>query len=167
MQNKVMSLKDRGLTEDILSKLVIEYDESSQSSMLGTVYMSKRRLLVIQSKIWNDKPHLDFRIWYKDEDEYFKPSRKGFMIGMSHTKGDGVEVFPLRDFINIFKGIFTLPNEKEADGLADESCDLTTKMLEGIVSRGARLTKPQINKTSKRAINQFIHNPLDNEFVAP
>ena len=167
MKNKVMSLKDRGLTEDILSKLVIEYDESSQSSMLGTVYMSKRRLLVIQSKIWNDKPNLDFRIWYKDEDDYFKPSRKGFMIALSHTKGDGVEVFPLRDFVNIFKGILTLPNEKEANGIANESCNLTTKMLEGIVSRGACLTKPQIDKTSKRAINQFIYNPLDTEFIAP
>ena len=40
-------------------------------------------------------------------------------------------------------------------------------MLEGIVSRGARLTKPQIDKTSKRAINQFIYNPLSTEFVAP
>ena len=71
MKNKSLSLKDRGLTEDILSKLVIEYDESSQSSILGTVYMSKKRLLVIQSKIWNDKPNFDFRIWYKDEDGYW------------------------------------------------------------------------------------------------
>jgi len=167
MKNKVMSLKDRGLTKDILSKLVIEYDESAQSSILGTIYMSKKQLLIIQSKTWNNKPYFDFRIWYRDENGYFKPSPKGFMIAMSHIKSDKTEVYPLHDFINIFNGILTMPNEEEASEFANESCNLTTKMLEGIVSRGACLTKPQIDKTSKRVINQFIYNPLDTEFVAP
>ena len=167
MKKNEISLKSRGLTENILSKLVIEYDESSCSSILGTVYMSSKKLLVIQSKVWNGKPNFDFRVWYKDEEGYFKPTPKGFMIAMSHLKSDKTEVFPFGDFTHVFKNILTIPNEEEASVLAETSCDLTTKMLEGIVSRGARLTKPQIHKTSKRTINQFIFNPITTEFVAP
>ena len=167
MSSKAMSLEDRGLTEDILSKLVIEYDESAQSSILGTVYMSKRRLLVIQSKIWNSKPNFDLRIWYKDkEDGLFRPTPKGIMIPCLGTD-DQTEVYPFRDFVRVFQGMLAVPNEKDADILADKSCELTTKMLEGIVERGARLTQPQIDKTDNRAINQFIYNPLSTEFVAP
>tara|TARA_R110000824_G_scaffold158840_1_gene332905 strand:+ start:488 stop:976 length:489 start_codon:yes stop_codon:yes gene_type:complete len=162
-----MSLKDRGLTEDILSKLIIEYDESAQSSILGTVSLSKRRLLVIQSKIWNSKPYFDFRVWGKNEDGFFQPTPKGFMIPLSYQESGKEETFPFGDFVNVFQGILAFPDEKEASALGDESANLTTTMLQGIVDRGARLTKPQVDKTNKRVINSFVYNPLDTEFVSP
>ena len=161
------TLKERGLTEDILSKLVIENDESNQSSILGTIYMSKSRLLVIQTKIWNDKPYWDFRVWYKKDDEYFRPGKQGFMLASDHDKGDGTHTYPVVDFFNVIKSIANFPNEEEAGKLAEESGKLTTKMLQGIVDRDSNLTQQQIDRSNKRVVNQFIHNPLDNEFVSP
>ena len=167
MSNTTMSLKDRGLTEDILSKLIIEYDESAQSSILGTVFLSKRRLLIIQSKIWNEKPYFDFRVWNKNEDGFFQPTRKGFMVALQYKEANKDEIYPVQDFIKIFQGIFSRPNEKEYDKIHHESTTLTKTMLQGIIDRGAKLTKPQVDKTTKRIVNSFLYNPLDTEFIHP
>jgi hypothetical protein len=162
-----MSLEDRGLTQDILSKLVIEYDESKQSSILGTVKLSKRNLLVIQSKIWDNKPYFDFRIWGKNEEGYYVPTPKGLMISLVYKESGKEEKYPLQDFVRVFQGILAMPNEKEANSMSNETADLTTKMLQGIIDRGAKLTQPQIDKTSKRKINSFIFSPIDEQFISP
>ena len=131
------NLKDAGLTEDILSKLVIEGDESDQSSVLGTVYMSKKRLLVIQTKIWNDQAYWDFRQWYKNDEGNFLPTKKGFMMASEHKKGDGTSVYPFVDFVKALDQIRTLPDEDKVDECEKEYDVLKVAMQKGIDDRSS------------------------------
>ena len=98
-------LETRGLKASILSKLVIEGDKSDQMSICGTVYMSKKRMLVIQTKIWNKQPYWDFRVWYKNDDGNFLPTKKGFMIAAQHNKSDGKIVYPFNDFLHVINEV--------------------------------------------------------------
>ena len=106
--------KQAGLNEKILSKIVFENDEA-KSSICGVVYLSKKRILLIQAKVWNDKPYFDFRVWFKDEDAYY-PTKKGFMIAQQHTeskdsKGNKHTIYPLNDFFTALDAIRTFPDE--------------------------------------------------------
>ena len=166
---QVHSLVDRGLTKEILSKLVIEGDESDQSSILGTVYMSKKKLLVIQTKIWNGQPYWDFRTWYMNDEGNFLPTKKGFMLASSHKKSDGTDVYPIQDLLKTLTLISNMPNEGDAELVALKTSGLTTDLLQGILDRNPELTNEQkaLYPADKRIVNQFIHNPIDNEFVGP
>tara|TARA_Y100000310_G_scaffold142443_1_gene141981 strand:+ start:130 stop:597 length:468 start_codon:yes stop_codon:yes gene_type:complete len=106
-------LVKKGLSKDILSKMIIPDEKADQSSILGIVPMSKSRILVIQSKVWNDSPYQDFRIWYKNNDGNFLPTKKGFMIALSYKENGKDERLPLRDFFNVIDEIRKIPDEKD------------------------------------------------------
>ena len=112
IDNKCMFLS-RGLSEDILSKLIIPNKKKDQTSILGTIYMSKKRILVIQSKIWNNKSYYDFRMWYKNDDDNFLPSKKGFMIALSYKEDGKDEISPLSNFFSVIDEIRKVPDEEE------------------------------------------------------
>ena len=112
IDNKCMSLR-KGLSEDILSKLIIPNKKDNQPSILGTIYMSKKRILVIQSKIWNNKSYYDFRMWYKNDDDNFLPSKKGFMIALSYKEDGKDEISPLSNFFSVIDEIRKVPDEEE------------------------------------------------------
>ena len=113
IKNKCMSLRNAGCPKDILSKIIMPDEKANQSSILGVVYMSKNKILIIQSKVWNDNPYFDFRIWYKNDDGNFLPTKKGFMIALSHKENGKDERHPLSDFFNVIDEIRNIPNEED------------------------------------------------------
>ena len=165
MMKKDNTLQERGLTEDILSKLVIENDESNQSSILGTIYMSKNRLLVIQTKIWNKQPYWDFRVWWKNDEDNFLPTKKGFMIASQHRKGDGEIVYPFNDFLHVINEVRNVTRDEEkADEMAKEASLLTTVMIQSEIDRGKDIVDV-VNTKDNKGVAQSIYNPADEEFV--
>ena len=154
-------LETRGLKADILSKLVTENDKTDQMSICGTIYMSKKRMLVIQTKIWNKQPYWDFRVWWKNDEGNFLPTKKGFMIASQHRKSDGKIVYPFNDFLHVINEVRNIThNEKKVDEMAEEVCQLTTSMLQGELDRG---NIPSINEN--KGVAQSLYNPADKEFV--
>ena len=113
IKNKCMSLHNVGCPKDILSKIIIPDEKANQSSILGVVYMSKNKILIIQSKVWNDNPYFDFRIWYKNDDDNFLPTKKGFMIALSHEEHGKDKIYPLNNLFNIIDEIRKIPNEED------------------------------------------------------
>ena len=132
--------KESGLNKDILSKLVFEDDDSSSASVCGTVYLSKSRLLVFQMKLWNEKYYVDMRIWFKDDDGNFRPTKKGIMIPKEHQESSG-HYYPFRDFCVALDTIRKLPldfentTESEIDLLTLKENEMSNAMMEGLANR--------------------------------
>ena len=129
-----------GLNKEILSKLVFENDESDQSSICGTVYLSKSRILVFQFKVWNEKPYVDMRIWFKDDDDNFRPTKKGIMIPNEHKEKSGT-YHPFNDFCIALDAIRKLPldpktaTESEVALLSLKEDENNNAMMEGLANR--------------------------------
>ena len=129
-----------GLKKEILSKLVFEDDEADSSSVCGTVYISKSRMLIFQFKTWNEKPYVDIRMWFKDDDGNFRPTRKGIMIPQTQEDSNGTHL-PFNDFCDVFDTIRTLsfgshnPTEEEIDLLSSKEKELNNFMIEGLKNR--------------------------------
>ena len=160
-QSNTNHLETRGLKANIVSKLVTEGDKSDQMSICGTVYMSKTNMLVIQTKIWNKQPYWDFRVWYKNDEGNFLPTKKGFMIASQHNKSNGEITYPFNDFIHVINEVRNITHdEKKANEMANEAGQLTTAMLQGEVDRGTLETIG-----NNKGIAQSLYNPMDKEFI--
>ena len=128
-----------GLNKKVLSKLVFEDDEADSSSVCGTVYISKSRVLIFQFKTWNHKTYVDIRMWFKDDDGNFRPTKKGIMI--PQEKESNRTNYPWNDFCNVFDAIRTLsfgshnPTEEQIDLLSLKEKELNNFMIEGLKNR--------------------------------
>ena len=109
--NKCMSL-NKIYDKDVVAKLMTPDEKADQSSILSTTYISKNTVLIIQSKVWDNKPYFDFRVWYKNSDGNFLPTKKGFMIALSYKDGED-EINPLNNFFNVINELRKLPKREE------------------------------------------------------
>jgi len=137
--------KKAGLNKEILSKLVFENDEADQSSICGTVYLSKSRMLIFQFKVWNEKPYVDMRIWFKDDDGNFRPTKKGIMIPREQKETNGIH-YPFNDFciaLNTLRKLPLNPNtatESEVALLSLKEDEMTDAMMKGLANRKSTTT---------------------------
>ena len=131
--------KKAGLNKKILSKLIFEDDEADSSSVCGTVYISKSRVLIFQFKTWNQKAYVDIRMWFKDDDGNFRPTKKGIMI--PQEKESNRTSYPWNDFCSVFDAIRTLsfgshnPTEEQIDLLSLKEKEINNFMIEGLKNR--------------------------------
>ena len=124
-----------GLTEDILTNIQIEKDEATQSSIIGTVKLTKKKLLVLRAKVWNNEPYRDFRVYIQKDDGLYIPTKQGFMIRESYKEYNKKEEYPFSKLIEVLDALRIFPSEKEATEREKEFDYLNKKMTEAVKQR--------------------------------
>ena len=80
------------------------------------------------------------RIWFKDDDGNFRPTKKGIMIPKEHKETSG-HYYPFRDFCVALDAIRKLPldfkntTESELDLLTLKEDEMSHAMMEGLAKR--------------------------------